>query len=487
VDLTLAVRFPHRQYHATPWDQAANSGVVEWPPSPWRLARALLSVWHTRRPQLDSSLVEGLVRVFGSPAEYQVPLSSTGHTRHYMPLLEHKTDEPGGTALTLDAYAGVSPADTLQITWRDVSLGADEFAVAQELWSLLPYLGRAESVCVAELSAGVALQVGGQPWLPEQGGSQQLMCVAPNATLAELEITPTAMRKSRSLMPAGAEWVAYRAGDELARPAPKAAAVPLVHVARWRLVSTTPFPETLGIWATDRLRWLTLQTIKNRAEPAAAALHGHLEDSSSTPHGHAHWLWVCADDSSAQVSSALGRGVQDLVVWVPNGVPGSLLTSMVSKRLTSPKWAPKGFIEADLALIGFGGSEVIDDLGSKTDASRWTSVTPFLMTRHMKPKRDFREVLVEDLSLELRYRFGDEAPQVTGLEIHSERRAEALAFRQQRIGHHVQSRGKSQQGKRGYQQSQALYLTIELSCDVRGPLLLGGQSHFGFGRFAAVP
>jgi len=46
--ITLAFHFPGGRYHATPWGHQVNEGLVEWPPSPWRLLRALLSCGYTR-------------------------------------------------------------------------------------------------------------------------------------------------------------------------------------------------------------------------------------------------------------------------------------------------------------------------------------------------------------------------------------------------------------------------------------------------------
>jgi CRISPR-associated protein Csb2 len=40
---TLLLRFPSRRYHGTPWGHHVNEGQIEWPPSPWRLLRALLA------------------------------------------------------------------------------------------------------------------------------------------------------------------------------------------------------------------------------------------------------------------------------------------------------------------------------------------------------------------------------------------------------------------------------------------------------------
>jgi CRISPR-associated protein Csb2 len=170
---------------------------------------------------------------------------------------------------------------------------------------------------------------------------------------------------------------------------------------------------------------------------------------------------------------------------------------MVGKRLTAPRWAPKGFVEADLALVGFGGREVFDDLGAGVAATRWTSATPFLMTRHMKPKRNFAELLGEDLALQLKYRWGADAPTVTDVAVHADRGLEAVAFRQDRIGG-GRTADREREARKGRQKegrprawadgrTEALYLTVTFSAPLTGPLVLGRLCHFGFGRFTPLP
>ena len=65
---TLAVRFPLGRYHANPWDQAVNEGATEWPPSPWRVLRALVATWHTRWPDLPAAVFDGAARRARRPA-----------------------------------------------------------------------------------------------------------------------------------------------------------------------------------------------------------------------------------------------------------------------------------------------------------------------------------------------------------------------------------------------------------------------------------
>ena len=44
--VAIAIRFIEGRYHATPWgENPAATEQAEWPPSPWRLLRALAAVW----------------------------------------------------------------------------------------------------------------------------------------------------------------------------------------------------------------------------------------------------------------------------------------------------------------------------------------------------------------------------------------------------------------------------------------------------------
>jgi CRISPR-associated protein Csb2 len=40
--------FPAKRFHTTPWGSNVNEGMVEWPPSPWRILRGLIATWHLK-------------------------------------------------------------------------------------------------------------------------------------------------------------------------------------------------------------------------------------------------------------------------------------------------------------------------------------------------------------------------------------------------------------------------------------------------------
>ncbi|HMO49260.1 MAG TPA: type I-U CRISPR-associated protein Csb2 [Rubrivivax sp.] len=157
---TLLLRFPGRRYHATPWGHHVNEGLVEWPPSPWRLLRALLAVGYTRlgwaasldEPWLSSpsELGRALIRKLASVLpSYALPPASGAHSRHYMPMGDFK----GGrerTGLVFDTWAQVEQGE-LAVHW-DVPLSAEETALLAQLAARLNYLGRSESWVCARLA-----------------------------------------------------------------------------------------------------------------------------------------------------------------------------------------------------------------------------------------------------------------------------------------------------------------------------------------------
>jgi hypothetical protein len=48
--VVIELRFLTGRFHATPWGRNVNEGVPEWPPSPYRLLRALYDAWKRKRP-----------------------------------------------------------------------------------------------------------------------------------------------------------------------------------------------------------------------------------------------------------------------------------------------------------------------------------------------------------------------------------------------------------------------------------------------------
>lgn len=150
---TLLLQFPGRRYHATPWGHHVNEGLIEWPPSPWRLLRALISVgytsglWDGNGPDsIGRSLIEKLAGVL---PRYRMPLAAGTHSRHYMPLAKFKKNRED-TTLVFDTWAQVDDG-VLAVTW-ELELSPEETELLAALAARLNYLGRSESWIAARLA-----------------------------------------------------------------------------------------------------------------------------------------------------------------------------------------------------------------------------------------------------------------------------------------------------------------------------------------------
>ncbi len=143
--LAIGFRFPAGRFHATPWGRHVNEADVEWPPSPWRIVRALVAVWH-RLPENGRGNLVQLERVLGrlsdAPPIYAVPSAIHSHVRHYMPTREGSQEK---NTLIYDAFLRLDPSEELVVGWPRIELGQEDRELLDRLLSGLTYLGRAES------------------------------------------------------------------------------------------------------------------------------------------------------------------------------------------------------------------------------------------------------------------------------------------------------------------------------------------------------
>lgn len=151
--IVISIRFLAGRYHATPWGRHVNEGAVEWPPSPWRILRALVATWKRTLPDLPQDQVEPILRTLcESPPQFILPPASTAHTRHYMPWHKNwKPPAPINRTLVFDTFVAVSPDATLLAQWPDASLDEPQRNALERIVANLNTLGRSESWCEAEL------------------------------------------------------------------------------------------------------------------------------------------------------------------------------------------------------------------------------------------------------------------------------------------------------------------------------------------------
>ena len=140
--LAIALTFPTKKFHATPWGRQVNEGAVEWPPSPWRLLRAIVATWHHKFSDVSETDIRELVEILAPPPLFSLPPASQGHTRHYMPLVNDERRK------VFDTFVVVEPDDDIVAVWPDVELTDTQRQLLDRMLRAMTYFGRAESwVC----------------------------------------------------------------------------------------------------------------------------------------------------------------------------------------------------------------------------------------------------------------------------------------------------------------------------------------------------
>lgn len=509
---TLSFEFPARRYHATPWGQHVNEGAVEWPPSPWRLLRALLATgynalgWTDPPPPEADALVDALAARLPS---YHLPVASGAHSRHYMPLgvLDKGREK---TSLVFDTWAHISEGPLL-VQWA-VQLDAAQRDLLGRLVSVIGYLGRSESWVIGRLEGGGVGARMGMNCVPcEDGmlgdGWEQVSLIAPRAAeeyagwrakaVAELppnehaafpaglreclETTTSQLRREGWAQPPGSRKVLYwRRRDAL---------------EGWVGAAVPPAPrypvEAVLLAVATVTRNLHALPSVTRTLPQAELLHRALV-SASTQGGHSGVLSGC-DATGIPLRSGhvhvhvlpldldADGHIEHILLWAPMGLDGAAQAAVESVRWTFTKG---GGGPLQLAIVGRGSladlTRVPRPMGARLSrivsvgegVRRWVSMTPFVPPRHAKSRG--ANTLQGQVLAELRARGIDARCEVKILDTRDIDKGD-------RLRHFVRVRrfGPAPPVDAGFA------IALEFAEPQRGPISLGYGSHFGLGLFVA--
>jgi CRISPR-associated protein Csb2 len=149
---TIRLSFPAGRYHATPWGRHVNEGVAEWPPSPYRLLRALYDVWQRKCFELPGETVGGVLEALAaSPPRFRHASAVASHTRSY---LSANKENPADKNLVFDPFLVFDRPQACYLCWPDLALSPQACGALNLLLQNLNYLGRSESWVQAELWDG---------------------------------------------------------------------------------------------------------------------------------------------------------------------------------------------------------------------------------------------------------------------------------------------------------------------------------------------
>lgn len=467
---TLRITLLSGRYGATPWDRSEYEGQVEYPPSPWRLLRAVLhgAFCLAGEPeQLPDGAAE-LVAALGShPPSYHLPYGEYGQIRGFRPTYGCEPVPPlvtsGGYSHAtgkrrpfIDAFLQLGQGTALHVSWP-VDLSAEQRNLLGDCLAGLTYLGRAEYPALWQLVPTMP-----EPnCIPDPGGTLQVLGCNPDGLLAGLLINPqTARQEGRQSLP-GQQWLSYHYAPE--RPQPRlggSAAAPVTR-AVYAFLSGYPIPAAAGMAWTDRLHRALLQ----RA-PASSLFAGLAGGQPLGEDQRAWYRWHQED--------------------------GAITTLEV--------WSPQPFLEAELeaiqtlrCLYGRGGVEVplrlmrLDAPALKT-SRRLHTATPMLLYTTPRAGKAQRHPAAQAIQ-SLLWGLGEQGKldpslfqeQDDGIGIqhpsHGQIRARVLEVSQSPLHH----------GRGDRQAASGFGFHVELVSEQTLPALgVGWGRHFGAGRLEAA-
>lgn len=497
MQLILEQTFPLGRFHANPWKVFPyDDPHGEWPPSPWRLVRAVLA----RSYQLDrevansteahTNLRESMVRAFAtSRVTWHLPASSWRGPglRQYHPAefkrVPASAKEPGmmayNTTKVLDNFWVTSNRPSEPILWHfDGPDWTPPLLVHLDAClARMTYFGRAESI--TEIRRAATAPSSGEPVTlsPRRSGNAvPVLTLQPNATLAQLEATTDSPSVKDTNIPPGSRWMyAERPARPRIRPMPRPKPeLPPTNLIQFAIGSTVSprYKDTVRITERFRARVLGCFTklLMNDAKAKwtdaphdvrdkAFLLSGRQPDGTAAK-GHQHAsFFLCGETCypsrlcvwrSEPFTSEEQRAILDAAC-----LPLPLNYSSESWTIT--------LVPLDKLVPPPPG---LDGKPSRV----WSTLTPYVPSRHVHDRRgrtkkaySVENQVAEEL---------EKRAVCTPAAITVEDAGWVKVHRKV-----SQGTGQTNSDKRGY------LVTLTFSEPVAAPISLGSSSHFGLGLF----
>lgn len=529
MSLTLSIQFLTGRYHATPWDHQVNEGVVEWPPSPWRILRSLVSAYYRLPEQPERDRVcRLLTQLADHPPKYKLPETTAAHTRHYMPIWKEgkaTTTKVIDTFLLLPGGA-LSPEATVQVVWQTVQLSPQDMQLLQQLCAQVSYLGRAESwvemsisedvpQCNAAPSTSDAIVLKDSPEtnapnteqvkvlvpLSSEGlrGFQRALMALPvpknkktrwripNDIMEALELDIGDLHRQGWNGIPGTDWMIYTLSQSKSPIRRQSSVFATPNFARYVIEVKNPalLPDfTAAVSIGERFRQALMSQSRQLSESGEPdpVFSGRDEDGNPTTANHKH-AWYLSEPVNGKIAY--------VTIYARQGFSDHACAAL--KNLTR-LWDKKGILQVSLMMLKRIERYQGESLPQGQDSQRsplespfvgtgkvWCNITPVVLPRHSKVyrngkpqydpgtglQRDCPEDQIRKLLKHLEFPYEPEHVEV--LEVPEK---SSQPFRLQRyLGEGAKAR------------DQRYWFELKFNDVQNGPLALGYAAHFGLGAF----
>ena len=484
--LTIKICFLNGAYHATPWGKHVNDGVPEWPPSVWRLLRAMISSWKTVHSELSDDVVWPILqKLIDELPSFELPDASVSHTRYYVPMDDEKM-------LIMSTFVIVGDRPTY-IIWNDIDLNQSQRSILKQIVETIHYFGRAESRCSIsidsnshnpncthidnyDLRADVDIA---RVLVPNKKSTFVDLCILGkdlDKSFNAVTVTASQLQNRNYIDPPGARWVYYRRPtncfEEKRTGSTKTSQLPRIELIRY-VIGGSIKPSI-----KDTMR------VGDLMRSACMAIYGRNNDmntsytfSGKDDHGrplteHMHAFYLPTYEAQKKV-------LDHITVVARGGFDKKELDVLLSVQ----KLYRHRIIDTQLIFQGCGLLDNFRDVPILKESRAWISSTPLILTRHTKYRGKGGDKHIvdgpeEQIRAEIRNRYGslsilrdikmeDSHTNIFGTSIKPRD-----FFRWRRHG----SVGDGRTYK----------VRLEFERPVQGPITLGYGSHFGLGMFVPV-
>jgi len=489
--LVIELGFLTGRFHTTPWGRNVNEAVTEWPPSPYRLIRALFDVWKRKRPDWSAERIEQLFEMLASsPPKFYLPHATESSTRSY---LSENSEDISKRQLVFDGFVALDPKNKVILGWLDLNPTPEQKKDLDELLRLLNYFGRSESWIDARVGdSGSNIEWNSYPAGDgERARTMQSRPVATPVSKDEYEAKPFHLKpttkkgkpqqvgwldalawtteemfKAKLSEPPAFRFVKYLRAANCFEVNP----VTKIHqhgnevnAVMYSLESKVPPRILFTLDVAERVR-MKLMGIHKRliGDPVqvSSKFSGKNPDGNSSK-GHKHTFILPLDKN--------GDGnIDHLLIWCRDPFDETELASL--DRLTS-LWQADGKPDIHCIPVQWG---IFGEIDGTKPSKKFRSETPFVPPRHYRKGRgDFGEWLANEVRREARNHDMPEPVAVRPLARLKRHGRDLfwLEFRRNR---------KGDEAGLGYG------FELEFAEPVAGPFTLGYGAHFGLGLFAPV-
>ena len=471
----IEFQFLAGRYHATQWGRNVNEGVAEWPPSPYRLGRALVDVWKRRKPHWPQERIEPILNAITSPPVFFLPPATHAHTRSFLSSNERN---PSKKQLIFDSFVALD-REARVLAGFDSDLSSDLLRDIDTLLRELSFLGRSESW----VHAGIVGELPKTEWncvpvLSEEadniGDTVRVACLLPQSVYDNSSPgvdLPSWMEgiclNTKELLlegwsdPPALIWVDYSMSDATLGTPQEGSVIgsrAQFRSAKFALSSSVlPLVQDTVLFAEKARAYLMgiHRRIRDNNPLLVSPIFSGKDQEGRPLKGHKHAYCLPLDED--------GDGRLDhLLVTASNPFDKYELTAL--DRLRSI-WQAGGRPNIDLVLVSLS-AEIPGDR-----CNRWISATPFVTGRHYRKGRGtYNEWLSGEIAKECSFHGLPTPIEIEWIPhtLNSNHQIRWMEF--------VRNR-KNRVSLRGH----GCILTF--AEPVNGPFALGSECHFGLGVF----